>query len=280
LLAGFLICEKFLQSVDRIILGTRGSDLALAQTRIVADKLRAAHDGLAIDIKLIKTTGDKRLDLSLSGPLSRGLFTKELEEALIAGKIDAAVHSLKDLPTDQPDELVFGAILERADSSDVLVSKQPGGLAGLPIEAVVATSSPRRQVQILLLREDLRVVEIRGNVPTRLRKLATDPSLQGLLLAKAGLDRLGHQFVPPGLHVAVVEQILPAPGQGAIAVQCRKSDSASAGFLRAIHHEPTALCVAAERDFLRAQGGGCHVAIAARAIIEDGRLILRTFPPS
>ena len=163
--------------MDRIILGTRGSDLALAQTRIVADKLRAAHAGLAIDIKLIKTTGDKRLDLSLSGPLSSGLFTKELEEALIAGKIDAAVHSLKDLPTDQPDELVFGAILERADSSDVLVSKQPGGLAGLPIEAVIATSSPRRQVQILLLREDLRIVEIRGNVPTRLRKLATDPSL-------------------------------------------------------------------------------------------------------
>ena len=266
--------------MDRIILGTRGSDLALAQTRIVADKLRAAHEGLAIDIKLIKTTGDKRLDLSLSGPLSSGLFTKELDESLIAGKIDAAVHSLKDLPTDQPDELVFGAILERADSSDVLVSKQPGGLAGLPIEAVIATSSPRRQVQILLLREDLRVVEIRGNVPTRLRKLATDPWLQGLLLAKAGLDRLGHQIVPPGLHVAVVEQILPATGQGAIAVQCRKSDSASAGFLRAIHHEPTALCVAAERDFLRAQGGGCHVAIAARAVIEDGRLILRTFPPS
>jgi hydroxymethylbilane synthase len=266
--------------VDRIILGTRGSDLALAQTRIVAHKLRAAHAGLSIDIKPIKTTGDKRLDLSLSGPLSRGLFTKELEEALIAGKIDAAVHSLKDLPTDQPDDLVFGAILERADSSDVLVSKQEGGLAGLPIGAVLATSSPRRQVQILLLRDDLRFVEIRGNVPTRLRKLATDPSLQGLLLAKAGLDRLGQEFVPPGLHVVVIEQILPAPGQGAIAVQCRKSDSDSAGLLRAIHHESTALCVAAERDFLRAQGGGCHVAIAARAVIEDGRLILRTFPPS
>ena len=199
---------------------------------------------------------------------------------MIAGKIDAAVHSLKDLPTDQHPELVFGAILERADSSDVLVSKHPGGVAGLPIRAVVATSSPRRQVQLLLLRTDLQVVEIRGNVPTRLRKLATEPSLQGLLLAKAGLDRLGAQIVPAGLHVTVVDQILPAPGQGAIAVECRKSDSASAALLRAIHHEPTALCVAAERDFLRAQGGGCHIAIAARAVIEDGRLILRTFPPS
>jgi hydroxymethylbilane synthase len=266
--------------VDRITLGTRGSDLALAQARIVADRLRAVHAGLKIDIKVIKTTGDKRLDLSLSASLEKGLFTKELEESLIAGKIDAAVHSLKDLPTDQHPDLVFGAILERADSSDVLVSKHPGGVAGLPIRAAVATSSPRRQVQLLLLRADLQVVEIRGNVPTRLRKLATDPSLQGLLLAKAGLDRLGAQIVPAGLHVTVVVQILPAPGQGAIAVECRKSDSASAALLRTIHHEDTALCVAAERDFLRAQGGGCHIAIAARAVIEDGRLILRTFPPS
>lgn len=263
-----------------IILGTRGSDLALAQTRIVAEKLRAGHPRLSIDTKIIKTTGDKRLDLSLSGSLERGLFTKELEEALVAGSIQAAVHSLKDLPTERPDDLVFGAILERADPSDVLVSKREGGLAGLPIEATVATSSPRRKVQILLLREDLRIVEIRGNVPTRLRKLASDAALDGLLLAKAGIDRLGHQFVPDGLHIAVVERILPAPGQGAIAVECRKSDSASIELLRAIHDETTALCVTAERDFLRAQGGGCHVAIAARAVIEDGKLILHTFPPS
>jgi hydroxymethylbilane synthase len=266
--------------VDHITLGTRGSDLALAQARIVTEKLRAAHAGLAIDTRVIRTTGDRRLDLSLSGSIERGLFTKELEEALIHGEIDAAVHSLKDLPTDQHDDLVFGAILERGDTSDVLVSKQPGGLAGLPIEAAVATSSPRRQIQLLLLREDLRIVEIRGNVPTRLRKLATDRSLHGLLLAKAGLDRLGDKFIPPGLHLAVIEQILPAPGQGAIAVECRKSDLATAELLRAIHHEATALCVAAERDFLRAQGGGCHVAIAARAIFDDGRVILRTFPPS
>ncbi len=269
-----------MKAVAHIVLGTRGSDLAIAQTRIVEEKLRAAHPRLAIDRKVIKTTGDRRLDLSLSGSLERGLFTKELEEALLAGTIHAAVHSLKDLPTDRPDDLAFGAILERADPSDVLVSKQPGGLAGLPIEASVATSSPRRKVQILLLREDLRIVEMRGNVPTRLRKLASTPSLDGILLAKAGLDRLGRRFIPSGLHVAVVERILPAPGQGAIAVECRKADSVSIELLRAIHHEETSLCVTAERDFLRAQGGGCHVAIAAWAIIEDGRLILRTFPPS
>jgi hydroxymethylbilane synthase len=266
--------------VHRITLGTRGSDLALAQARIVMEKLRAVHAGLRVEIRVIKTTGDKRLDLSLSGSLEKGLFTKELEQALITGQVDAAVHSLKDLPTDQPDDIVFGAILERGDTSDVLVSKKPGGLAGLPIEAAVATSSPRRKIQLLLLREDLRIVEIRGNVPTRLRKLASDRSLHGLLLAKAGLDRLGQSFIPPGLHVTVLEKILPAPGQGAIAVECRKSDRDTVEILHAIHHEPTALCVAAERDFLRAQGGGCHVAIAARAIFDDGRVILRTFPPS
>ena len=269
-----------MESEAQIILGTRASDLALAQTRIVEKKLHAAHPRLAIHRKLIKTTGDKRLDLSLAGSLEQGLFTKELEEALIAGTIHAAVHSLKDLPTERPDNLVFGAILERADPADVLVSKHAGGLAGLPIEATIATSSPRRKVQILLIREDLRIVEIRGNVPTRLRKLASDTALDGLLLAKAGLDRLGHRVVPSGLHVTVVDRILPAPGQGAIAVECRKADAASIELLRAIHDETTALCVTAERDFLRAQGGGCHVAIAARAIIEDGRLILRTFPPS
>ena len=269
-----------MKSALHIILGTRGSDLALAQTAIVAEKLRAAYPKLVIERKVIKTTGDKRLDLSLSGSIERGLFTKELEEALLAGVIHAAVHSLKDLPIERPDEVVFGAILERADPSDVLVSKHPGGLGGLPIEATVATSSPRRKVQILLLREDLRIVEIRGNVPTRLRKLAADHSLDGLVLAKAGLDRLGRRFVPAGLHVSVVDHILPAPGQGAIAVECRKSDAASQELLRAIHDETTALCVSAERDFLRAQGGGCHVAIAARATLEDGKLILHTFPPS
>lgn len=269
-----------LKSATNIVLGTRGSDLALAQTQIVEKKLRAAHAQLIIERKVIRTTGDRRLDLSLSGSIERGLFIKEIEEALLAGEIDGAVHSLKDLPTERPDGVVFGAILERADAADVLVSKQPGGLAALPIEATVATSSPRRKVQILLLREDLRILEIRGNVPTRLRKLAADPSLHGLLLAKAGLDRLGHQFLPAGLHVSVVEGMLPAPGQGAIAVECRKSDSASVDIFRPIHHEATALCVMAERDFLRAQGGGCHVAIAARATIDNGRLILRTFPPS
>ncbi|HRJ71142.1 MAG TPA: hydroxymethylbilane synthase [Terrimicrobiaceae bacterium] len=267
--------------ISRIILGTRGSDLALAQTRIVAGLLQAAHPALAVETRIIKTTGDKRLDVSLSAPgsLEKGLFTKELEEALFDRSIDAAVHSLKDLPTEQPAGLRVGAILERADPSDVLVSKHDGGLAGLPASAQIATSSPRRKTQLLHLRSDLRVVEIRGNVPTRLRKLAEDPALDGLLLAKAGLDRLGHHIVPDGLRVSVIAEILPAPGQGAIAIECRNEDPGVAEVLSAIHHEDTARCVTAERELLQSLGGGCSLPLGALATIEDGAVRVRSFLP-
>jgi len=265
--------------VNSLILGTRGSDLALAQTRIVAEKLRTAHPLLAIETKIIKTTGDQRLDVSLSAPgmLEKGLFTKELEEALFAGEIDAAVHSLKDLPTENPPGLILGAILERADPSDVLIAKGAGGWKALPPGATVATSSPRRKAQLLHLRQDLHVVEIRGNVPTRLRKLAEDPAMDGLLLAKAGLDRLGHHIIPSGLHWTVVSEMLPAPGQGAIAIECRANDPATRKVLQPIHHEETALCVKAERDLLRSLGGGCSLPLGALARMENGEIRLRSF---
>ena len=265
--------------MNPIRLGTRGSDLALTQTRLVADALRAAHPGLVVETRIIQTSGDRRLDVSLSAPgaLGKGLFTKELEDALLASTIDAAVHSLKDLPTEQPAGLTLGAILRRADPSDTLVSKTPGGLAGLPPGACVATSSPRRKAQLLRLRSDLRVADIRGNVPTRLRKLADDPSLHALLLAQAGLDRLGPGVVPPGLHVTVVPEILPAPGQGALAVECRADDTATLRLLRAVHHEETALCVGEERRLLHELGGGCSLPFAALAVMENGRLSVRTF---
>lgn len=261
-------------------LGTRGSELALAQTRIVAEGLRAAHPGLAVETRIIKTTGDRRLDVSLAspGPLAKGLFTKELEEALLAGKIDAAVHSLKDLPTEQPSRLVLGAILKRADPSDTLVSKIPGGLTGLPAGACVATSSPRRKAQLLHLRPDLRVIDIRGNVPTRLRKLADDPAMDGLLLAQAGLDRLGPGVVPDGLHAAIIPEILPAPGQGAIAVECLADDAETRRILQAVHHAETACCVQEERRLLRELGGGCSLPFGTLATIERGELRVRTFP--
>lgn len=259
-----------------LILGTRGSALALVQTRDVAARLAAAHPDLALEEKIIRTTGDRRLDVRLSEPgsLEKGLFTKELEEALLGGGIDAAVHSLKDLPTEQPEGLVLGAILERADHSDSLASKHSGGWRGLPEGAAVATSSLRRKNQLLLLRPDLTVHEIRGNVPTRLRKILENPELDALVVASAALDRLGHSVVPDGLDISVVEEMLPAPGQGAVAVECRAGDAAALALLAAIHHEPTARCVAAERDLLKSLGGGCHMPLGARATIVDGKISL------
>ena len=259
-----------------LILGTRGSDLALVQTRDVAARLGIAHPGLVLEEKIIKTTGDKRLDVSLSAPgsLEKGLFTKELEEALLGGSVHAAVHSLKDLPTEQPPGLIVGAILERADLSDTLASKHAGGWQGLPPEAVVATSSLRRKNQLLLLRPDLKVVEIRGNVPTRLRKVLDDPALDALVVASAALARLGGDIVPEGLQTTTIEEMLPAPGQGAVAVECREDDKETRAVLAAIHHEPTALCVRAERELLHKLGGGCHMPLGARAVIEDGQLRL------
>ena len=259
-----------------MILGTRGSELALVQTRDVAARLGQAHPGLAVEEKIIKTTGDKRLDVSLSAPgsLEKGLFTKELEEALLSKSVHAAVHSLKDLPTEQPPGLIVGAILERADISDALASKHAGGWKGLPPEATVATSSLRRKNQLLLLRPDLQIVEIRGNVPTRLRKVFENPELDALVVASAALARLGKEIVPDGLQITVIEEMLPAPGQGAVAVECRADDKETRDLLAAIHHEPTALCVRAERELLHRLGGGCHMPLGTRAVIEDGKLRL------
>ena len=206
--------------------------------------------------------------------MEKGLFTKELEEALLGGSVHAAVHSLKDLPTEQPPGLIVGAILERADLSDTLASKHAGGWQGLPPEAVVATSSLRRKNQLLLLRPDLKVVEIRGNVPTRLRKVLDDPALDALVVASAALARLGGDIVPEGLQTTTIEEMLPAPGQGAVAVECREDDKETRAVLAAIHHEPTALCVRAERELLHKLGGGCHMPLGARAVIEDGQLRL------
>jgi len=259
-----------------LLLGTRGSDLALVQTRDVAARLRSAHPDLDVGELIIKTTGDKRLDVRLAapGPLDKGLFTKELEEALFAKSIAAAVHSLKDLPTEQPEGLVIGAILERADLADALASKHEGGWQGLPRGATVATSSLRRRNQILLLRPDLRIQEIRGNVPTRLRKVLETPDLDALIVARAAIERLGERIVPEGLHMSVIAEMLPAPGQGAVAVECRADDEEAREHLLAIHHEPTALCVRAERELLQSLGGGCHMPLGARATISEGRVHL------
>jgi len=262
--------------MNSLLLGTRGSDLALVQTRDVARRLRAAHAGLQVGERIIKTTGDRRLDVSLAAPgsLEKGLFTKELEEALLSGEVHAAVHSLKDLPTEQPDGLVLGAVLRRANPGDCLASKHEGGWRGLPDGAVVATSSLRRKNQLLLLRPDFRVVEIRGNVPTRLRKALENPETDALVLACAALERLGADIVPAGLEISDIREMLPAPGQGAVAVECRADDAETLRLLAAIHHEETARCVTAERTLLASLGGGCHLPLGTRAEIIDGKIRL------
>jgi hydroxymethylbilane synthase len=262
--------------MNHLILGTRGSDLALVQTRETAARLRAAHPDLVIEERIIKTTGDKRLDVSLTapGPLDKGLFTKELEEALLRGEIHAEVHSLKDLPTTQPDGLIVAAVLERADTSDALASKHEGGWNGLPQEATVATCSLRRKNQMAHLRPDLNFVEVRGNMATRLRKLVATPEIDALVLARAAIDRLGASLIPEGINISVVKEMLPAPGQGAIGIECLESDHSTRDLLAAINHKDTENCVNAERRLLMDLGGGCSMPLGARATIENGDVVL------
>jgi len=263
--------------VKPLILGTRGSDLALAQTRLVATRLRATHPGLVVEERIIRTTGDARLDIRLSAPgsLDKGLFTRELEEALLRGEIDAAVHSLKDLPTEQPAGLAVGAILEREGPEDVLLTREAEGLDDLPAGAQVGTSSLRRKCFLLWKRPDLEVVEIRGNVPTRIRKLAESTTLDAIVLAGAGLRRLQAVDCPlaiDDLSLSPLDFMLPAPGQGAIALQCREGES-STGPLAALHHAATAACVDAERAILAGLGGGCHLPLGALAEVDDAAMM-------
>lgn len=255
-------------------LGTRGSRLALAQTGEVAARLMTLHPGLTIERVVIQTTGDIHLDANLASPspLAKGLFTKELEAALVSGSIDAAVHSLKDLPVDLPPGLVLAAIPERADDGDCLVSKLPGGLRKLPPGAIVATSSPRRRNQLLHLRRDIQVVEIRGNIDTRLEKLLRANDWQALVVAAAAIQRLGEASIPEGLHVTRIEELLPAPGQGAIGIECLESNEKIRLVLSGLHHHPTAECVRAERAVLKSLGGGCAMPLGVRARMANGQL--------
>ena len=264
------------------IIGTRKSALALAQTRLVEQAVRAAFPSLAIEICEISTIGDQRLDLSLTaaaGQLDKGLFTKELEEALLDGRIDAAVHSLKDLPTILPEGLALAAVLPRANVEDWLVSKTTGGFAALPEGAIVATSSLRRHLQIRSVRPDLRIVEIRGNVATRLRKLAENSDWSATVLAAAGLERLGLvengeiSFELQHYHVSNLtpDVTLPAVGQGAIGIEVRSDFSKHADVLKAINHAPTWESVSLERSLLRALGGGCQMPLGVRSFFVDER---------
>ena len=263
----------------KIVLGTRGSSLALAQAEIAGNLLSQVAGIEKVERQIIKTTGDRRLDLRLSDSgkkFARGLFTKELEECLLSGQIDVAVHSLKDLPTELPEGLTIAAVLPREDPADVLVSRQAASLSAIRVNGVIATSSPRRARQLQRLRPDLTIVDVRGNVPTRIDKLINQPSWDGLILARAGLERLGLkirenriQFDGRTLFASIVEGMLPAAGQGAIALEVLEKSSAIRDLLRAVNHPETWFCVHAEREFLRLLGGGCEVPIGVRATIRS-----------
>jgi hydroxymethylbilane synthase len=254
-------------------LGTRASALARWQTEFVRMELIRLWPDLTFEVRLISTTGDRVLDTPLPLIGGKGLFTAELEAALHDGSIDLAVHSLKDLPTEMPSGLSLGAVPERADPRDALVSRSRGVLAALPAGASVGTSSTRRAAQLLHHRPDLRILDLRGNADTRLRK-ATDPEgpYDAVIIARAALERLGRLDV--ATEVLDEGLMLPAPGQGAMAVQCR-SESRTLGLLRPLDHVPTELAVTAERAFLEGLGGGCAVPVAALGTVADGVLRLR-----
>jgi len=245
------------------IVGTRGSALALTQTGFVVEALRRAHPGARFETRTIHTEGD-RSTASLSELGGRGDFVIEIERALLAREIDIAVHSLKDLPADEIAGLAIAAVYEREDPRDVLVSRDGLTLDRLPAGAVVGTGSPRRAAQIVAARSDLRIADIRGNVDTRLRKVA-DGEFDATVLAAAGLSRLA--WLDRATQVFETDQMLPAVGQGALAVQTRGDDADAVSAVSALDHPATRAAVTAERAFERRLGGGCHAAIAAYATI-------------
>jgi hydroxymethylbilane synthase len=284
-----------------IIICTRGSALALAQSNLIAAQCRAAFPGLGFELKIIKTTGDKLQRASMAkaeGGLPKGLFTKELEVALLKGQADLAVHSLKDLPTDLPAGLVLAATPQREDVRDVLIYRSAGHsvlrgfpphikLKDLPKGATIATSSTRRKMSLLAARPDLQIVEIRGNVSTRMQKVADQGELDGTILALAGLTRLNFKInadgtisgaaVPEGMLATVLalDEILPCVGQGAIGVEIRAGDERIAKVCERLNHFNTFQAVTAERAFLHGMGGGCQSPVGAFAEILDGEISLQ-----
>lgn len=255
-------------------IGTRGSPLALAQANETRDRLAAAFDlpHEAFTIVVIKTTGDRVLDRPLKEIGGKGLFTREIEEAMLCGDIDIAVHSMKDMPVLQPEGLLLDTYLPREDVRDAFVALDGSKLADLREGATVGTSSLRRKAQLLNRRPDLNIVEFRGNVQTRLKKL-NDGVAEATFLAMAGLNRLGMTDVP---RTAIeVDEMLPAVAQGAIGIERRADDSRCAEMLSAIHHHETGLRLAAERAFLAALDGSCETPIGGLAELDGGTIRLR-----
>lgn len=252
--------------------GTRGSKLALAQTDWLIAKLKEAYPSIEVEKVIIKTTGDKILDSPLSKIGGKGLFVKEIEEALLQREVDFAVHSMKDVPAKLPEELEIFVIPERESPFDVWISHFED-LKALPQGAKIGTSSLRRLSQIKRLRPDLEILPLRGNVDTRLRKWK-EGQFEGIILAEAGLRRLG---IEVKFKRFSLEEMIPAVGQGALGVEVRSDNKKIKELLRAIHSEETALAVKAERAFLRTLEGGCQVPLGAYAYIKDSKLVITGF---
>jgi len=258
---------------NRLRVGARASNLSQRQTRIVIDLLTDAYPGIGVEIVQISTIGDRQLETPLPLMAGKGVFTEEIETALLDGSIDFAVHSLKDLPVVSRTGIVIGAVPERAAVEDMLISRSGSSLSQLPHGTRIGTSSLRRSAQLLRFRQDLVTCSIRGNVETRIRKaLAETGQYDAIVLARAGLARL--DLTDIAAEQLPLELMLPAPGQGALAVQCR-DDAGSRDFLRAINHSETECTTAAERAFLSGLGGGCSTPVAAHGTIEGGALNLR-----
>lgn len=255
---------------SRLKIGTRASPLALAQANEAATAIAAANgwERESIEIVALTTSGDRIQDRALAELGGKALWTKELDRALTDGAVDACVHSMKDVESDRPAGFVLAAVLPRADVRDRLIGAAT--IEDLPLRAIVGTSSPRRVAQLLRLRPDLKIVNIRGNVQTRLAKVETE-EVAATLLAAAGLDRLG---IDAGSPMAV-EAMLPAPGQAAIGIECLLSDPAVTAVIARASHRASRSAVAAERGFTAALGGDCHSPVAAFAQVADGRVTLR-----
>jgi len=268
--------------IAKITLGTRGSELARAQTLLVEKAIRTAHPSVAVETKIIVTRGDNAKVVDLAAG-RKGLFTAEIERALLAGEVNVAVHSAKDLPSQAGSGAQIAAVLPRAPINDVLISKHSGGLASVPCGATVATGSVRRQRQLHWKRADLKVVDLRGNVPTRLRKLAEN-EWDGIVLAGAGLERLGFSLTRTEIgfeagqfffEILPREVFLPAGGQGIIALQIRADDQSTKTLLESVNDHETLLCLCAEREFLSRLHGDCNFPVGVNATIGNGKMKLR-----
>ena len=265
--------------IAKITLGTRGSDLARAQSLLVEKAIQNAHPNVTVETKIIGTRGDNGTVIDPNAG-RKGIFTAEIERALLAGEINVAVHSAKDLPSQTTPGAQIAAVLARAPTDDVLISKHPGGLASVPTGATIATGSVRRQRQLHWKRADLKIVDLRGNVPTRLRKLAEN-SWEGIVLARAGVERLsfsrtqteirfeGTRFF---LEILPREIFVPAGGQGIIALQIRADDGSTKALLESVNDSETLLCLYAEREFLRRLHGDCNFPVGVHATINNGKM--------